>query len=254
MKHRSWAHFALLIAILAVGLFAAPELVALARGNLTIEQLPQGLFLLFAALGGLTAFFNPCSLAAYPAMVGMVLNAQDRKRPHLLLAASAAAGLFAFYALAVGTLMLVGTALAGVLIDSRVLAGIALAILSGALWFDVPLGAHLRTARLFPSGGIRGFFTIGFFYGLAGAFCTTPILLTLFVLPLAAGTQTTSIAFALFAAVSAIAMFAATHVALKARESLPHTQEIGRISRHASALVLALAAAYLLAPYLPLNR
>ncbi|MBI2444877.1 hypothetical protein HYV43_00630 [Candidatus Micrarchaeota archaeon] len=253
MKKPFLAYLAALIVILAFGLLAAPELVAVARGSLAIEQLPPSLFLLIAALGGLTAFFNPCSLAAYPAMVGMVLNAQDRHRPHVALAASAAAGLAAFYVVAVGTLVVFGTALAGLLIDSRIPAGIILAALAAALWFDVPLGVHLRSARLLPSGGIRGFFTIGFFYGVAGAFCTTPVLLTLFILPLAIGPAATLPAFVLFTAVSATAMFAATHLALGARKSLPHSAEIGRISRNASAAILALAAAYLLAPYLPLN-
>jgi|GEM_PF-6898740 len=249
MKKRFAASIALLIAILAFGILVAPVLVAAVKGSLAVEQLPPALFLLFAALGGLTAFFNPCSLATYPAMVGIVLNARNQDRPKVLLAASAAAGLTTFYIVAIGILLAFGTALAGYLIDSRIFAGIALAALAAALWLDLPLGAHFRSARLLPSGGMRGFFSIGFFYGLAGAFCTTPVLLTLFVLPLAVGTHAALTAFLLFAAVSAIAMFAATLMALNAREALPHSGPVGRLSRYASAIVLALAAAYLLSPY-----
>lgn len=248
---RSVAYVAALAVLFALGFFFAPEIVGFTAGGLTPEQMPPAIFLAFAALGGLVAFFNPCSLAAFPAMVSFVFNAQKPKASFSALAAFAAIGLAAFYVLALGVLWLFGSALAGFLVNTRVLAGLALAMLAVVLWFDVPLARHLPVTRLMPAGRPRGFFSIGFFYGLTGAFCTTPVLLALFVFPLATGVQTVAPAFFLFVLVSALAMFAATYLALEARQNLPNTQPFIRILRGLSSLVLALAAAYLLFPYLP---
>ncbi|MBI4361321.1 hypothetical protein HY572_06140 [Candidatus Micrarchaeota archaeon] len=245
------AYVAALTVVLALGLFLAPQLVAFAAGGLAPEQMPPAIFMAFAALGGLVAFFNPCSLAAFPAMVSLVFNAQKPQAPFWALAAFAATGLAAFYALALGVLWLFGSALAGFLVNTRILAGLALAVLAVFLWFDVPLARYLPAPRLMPAGRPRGFFSIGFFYGLTGAFCTTPVLLALFVFPLATGVQTVAPAFFFFVLVSALAMFAATYLALEARQSLPNTPSFIRILRGLSSLVLALAAAYLLFPYLP---
>lgn len=240
---RPWLLLGAVFLLFLAGMALSPELAAVLKAD------PDGsdlLFLAFALVAALAAFFNPCAFAAYPAFVSLVVASRPKEK-NWVLALTATAGLLAFYLMAFLILAGLGTGVAGFLIQTRWIAGIFFVILGAVMVFEIPtLSIRVPLGKV---EGAPGFFSLGFLYGVTGAFCTTPILVTIFVLPLATNTLTVLEALVLFLAASAGLMWVATRLALKSQHALSGLAAYSRHYRRATGLILWLAAAYLLAPY-----
>lgn len=206
----AWPGFAVtlaaLLALFAGGSWIYTHLV----GRLFLQAqsasiLPAGLIIALAILAGAASFFSPCSLAIMPAFLAYFVESHSREgcppgtRQQFSAAVLIAAGIVCVSAIAGLLVTVIGAVVYNVLIYLIPLVGAIFVVLGIIMIFGRGEG-FARMSRYLPGrryyehymstgtgNSAGGLIAFGAAYGAASHSCTLPVVIGLFMLPMAAG-------------------------------------------------------------------
>ena len=201
------------------------------------SALPFGLFA-FAAIAGLVVNLGPCSLGMLPAYLALFLSrGTGDETPRsgsgavlsgVKLGAIASVGIFGFYLLLAGILLVFGSFLAQYAVWLKMVITIFIFVVGLSLWFGKSFGTGFFTpvqkfaAARAQKNNVTAPMFFGVLYGAGGLSCFFPLFFPLIYLPLTSGGSIgqSLITFMVFAAGQAVFLITVTVLVVLGREKL----------------------------------